>query len=303
MKYLVLRCGFAWAPSSEMLAKLGSVQMHEVGAVPSRQELRVLDAAAREILPVDPTPSLDEIAARPDVAHLGAPGFAPQPVPEPLRVVICGNDAALSAVLTRAMRADYLWVEFAFVPSGESTAAQNWGLPTDAAEAWALAVAGQVRPAPLIRNDAGQAVAGSATITQWEDEAGHTGEITGEVIVDSTVLLRHGEGSGAPGVRSGEPTYGAKLVPMLDAPGIVAARATGPIFGTPPPPRGLRAKLQARMRPVRPGALDDASVLTGRAVQAGGPALRVVVDGVSSKRAVKRVTFYRHLRDLQVVRP
>ena len=52
-----------------------------------------------------------------------------------------------------------------------------------------------------------------------------------------------------------------------------------------------------------PGQLDPASVLTGRAVQAGGPQLRVSVDGESAKRPVTRVTFYRHLRDLQMVRP
>lgn len=55
--------------------------------------------------------------------------------------------------------------------------------------------------------------------------------------------------------------------------------------------------------PIASGQLDETSICTGRAVQAGGPDLRVIVDGVSAKRAVKRVTFYRHLRDLQVVRP
>jgi len=44
-------------------------------------------------------------------------------------------------------------------------------------------------------------------------------------------------------------------------------------------------------------------VRTGRAVQAGGPQLRVIVDSVPHKRPVTRVTFYRHLRDLQIVRP
>ena len=39
-------------------------------AVPSRADLRFLDEAARELLPVDPTPSLDEIAASPSVAHM-----------------------------------------------------------------------------------------------------------------------------------------------------------------------------------------------------------------------------------------
>ena len=42
---------------------------------------------------------------------------------------------------------------------------------------------------------------------------------------------------------------------------------------------------------------------TGRAVQAGGAEMRIVVDGVSAKRPVDRVTFYRHLRDLQIARP
>src|SRR5699024_152583 len=51
------------------------------------------------------------------------------------------------------------------------------------------------------------------------------------------------------------------------------------------------------------GQLDAASARTGRAMQAGGPELRVRVDGASGKRPVKRSTFYRHLRDLQVVRP
>ena len=89
-----------------------------VAEVPSRQELKAIDALAKEILPEDPTPSLDEIAAQPDVSHLGAPGPAPQApfLSETLRIVVIGNDAALSAVLTRMMRADYLWAEVGFVP-------------------------------------------------------------------------------------------------------------------------------------------------------------------------------------------
>jgi hypothetical protein len=51
------------------------------------------------------------------------------------------------------------------------------------------------------------------------------------------------------------------------------------------------------------GQLDPASLATGRAVQAGGRELRVIVDGISAKRPVKGSTFYRHLRDLQIVRP
>ena len=69
-------------------------------------------------------------------------------------------------------------------------------------------------------------------------------------------------------------------------------------------PSGFGAWLRSKFfSPVVPGQLDEYTVCTGRAVQAGGPELRVVVDGVSAKRPVNRVTFYRHLRDLQVVRP
>jgi len=37
-------------------------------------------------------------------------------------------------------------------------------------------------------------------------------------------------------------------------------------------------------------------------LQAGGVKLKVSVDGVDRPRPVDKVTFYRHLRDLQVVR-
>ena len=49
--------------------------------------------------------------------------------------------------------------------------------------------------------------------------------------------------------------------------------------------------------------LDPDSLATGRAVQAGGPALAVTIDGVRHKRPLERSTFYRHLRDLQITRP
>ena len=270
--------------------------------VPSRQELKAIDALASQILPEDPTPSLDEIAAQPDVSHLGAPGPAPQApfLHEPLRVVVIGSDAALSAVLTRMMRADYLWAEVGFVPTGEhSTTAMNWGLkssePGQSAggkqgavleEALAFAMTAPVKPVPLIRNDAGLAVAGSATIAEWSNE-----EITGEIIVDDAVLLR---------ADREKDVFGAKLVPMTDAPGIVAAKAVTSFEADEAPRRGLFARLR---KPAQPGQLDPSSVVQGRAVQAGGPALSVSVDGVRAKRPVKRVTFYRHLRDLQIVRP
>ncbi|MBE7339252.1 hypothetical protein [Corynebacterium aurimucosum] len=277
------------------------VEHFRFAEVPSRQELKAIDTLASEILPEDPTPSLDEIAAQPDVSHLGAPGPAPQApfLREPLRVVVIGNDAALSAVLTRMMRADYLWAEVGYVPTGErSTAALNWGLKLPepgqvldergaaSEEALTFAMTAPVKPVPLIRNDAGLAVAGSATIAEWSNE-----KITGEIIVDDAVLLR---------ADREKDVFGAKLVPMTDAPGIMAAKAVTSFETDEAPRRGLFARLR---KPAQPGQLDPASVVQGRAVQAGGPALSVSVDGVRAKRPVKRVTFYRHLRDLQIVRP
>ncbi|MCG7276865.1 hypothetical protein MHK08_10340 [Corynebacterium singulare] len=261
----------------------------QVSEVPTRAELKQLDALAKEILPEDPTPTLDEIAAQPDVDHLGRPAAAPQArfLRDPLRVVVVGSDAALSAVLTRMMRADYLWAEVGFVPTDEtSTAAMNWGLPTSAEDALSFALSAPVKPVPLIRNDAGLAVAGAATITEWTDE-----EITGEIIVDDDVLLR---------ADREKHVFGARLVPMTDAPGIVAARAVSSFAADASPRRGVFGRLRKH---VQPGQLDPASVVRGRAVQAGGPSLSISVDGVRAPRPVKRVTFYRHLRDLQIVRP
>ena len=303
---VVLDCGGQLSngpggPLAETEKRGMTVRHLRVSEIPTRQELKELDAYAREILPEDPTPSLDDIAAQPDVRHLGKPAPAPQAqyLREPLRVIVAGSDAALSAVLTRMMRGDYLWAEVGFVPTaGASTAATNWGLPEDPAAAWALALDGAVKPVPLIRNDAGLAVAGSATIAEWTNEP-----ITGEIIVDDAVLLR---------ADRDKHTFGAKLVPMVEDPGILAAKAVSPVSPVSPVAsaegqenvvkrkRGLFSFL---CKDPAPGQLDPDSVLTGRAVQAGGPQLRVSVDGESAKRPVTRVTFYRHLRDLQVVRP
>ena len=282
MRVLILRCGDTPVP-----ADLPGTVL-DLPAVPGRRDLKPLDAAAGELLPLDPTPSLDEISARPDVPHLGAPERAPQAahLPEALRVIVAGTDAALSAVLTRLMRADHLWAEVGFVPSGDSAAAKNWGL-TDA-DAWRMALHGGVRPVPLIRSDLGIAVAGSATIRSWDDE-----EFTGEIIVDDHVLVRH---EARPRVRF-DGVFGARLVPMVDAPGIAAVRATEPEALS----LTWREKISRRLR--GPSALDPDSLATGRAVQAGGPALAVTIDGVRHKRPLERVTFYRHLRDLQVIRP
>ena len=88
MRVLILRCG----PAAQGLNAPAGAEVLDLPQVPARGDLRVLDAAARAVLPEDPTPSLDEIAARPDVRHLGAPGPAPQApfIDDALRVVVVG---------------------------------------------------------------------------------------------------------------------------------------------------------------------------------------------------------------------
>lgn len=324
MRVLILRCGET-AAKLDLPATLhhsAGVEIYDLPAVPGRGDLKFLTAEATKLLPEDPTPSLDEIQAQPRVEHQAAPQLAPQRPTMPLRIIVIGSDAALSAVLTRLMRADQLWPQIGFVPvlddafpAGASSAAQNWSIPTEPAAALKLALTGEVKPVPLIRNDAGQVVAGSASISQWD-----ASPMTGEIIVDDATLVQQdaraatkaSDGSGEKSPR--QPLdYGARLVPMLDAPGIATVRAISPVE-TPPteaqnseaqqPRRGWLGRWRKNKASTPPvGKLDPASLVTGRAVQAGGPELAVLVDGVRSARPQKRVTFYRHLRDLQIIRP
>lgn len=327
MRLIIVRCGASdvAVPAESEIAKLtriDSLEVVDVSAIPTRHELVALDHAATEELPVDPTPSLDDISAQPDVEHLGEPDFAPQQPDRELRIVVVGDDAALSAVLTRMMRGDYLWATVGYVPLiDDSPAALTWALPKDRDSCFRLACAGSVRPLPVIRNDASIVVAGSATITDWDNQA-----IEAEVIVDDDTLVYPEK---VPNKRArfyGQ--FGARLVPTTDAPGIAAARMTTPAVvakedegGT-----GVRGKLGAWMArslspaqvqawsetpslawlvdkaPLKAGGIDGDSVLTGRALQGGGVNIAVTIDGVRGKRPVKRVTFYRHLRDLQSVR-
>lgn len=235
------------------------------------RDLTFLTDAAHEVLPVDPTPSLDEIQRMPDVAHMGAPSFAPQDPSERLRVVVSGTDRALGMVLTRLMRSDVMWVEVGYVPvDKQSPAAVLWGAgPVE------LAVEGAVRPAPCIRTDFGEVVAGSAELMRGGGER----PFVGEVVVDSAVLV------------PGDGDFGARLVPTVDAPGLAATPVTTPFV----PTRRLLRRV--------PVARTDASrVLSGRALQSGGEDIAVRIDAHLRPRTVNRVTFYRHLRDIQSVR-
>lgn len=270
--------------------------------IPSRADLRPLDELAATLLPDDASPSLAEIQASPNVSHMGEPQPAPQRPLERLRVVVSGSDAALGAVLTRMMRGDYLWAEVAYVPTDPtSPAAALWGAPT-----FEEAATAPVVPSPCIRNDFGQVVAGSATLTHINPAS----EFVGEIVVDSSVLLfRSGEEASARFFGS----FGAKLVPAASAPGIAAAPLVTPLDTSGTPSRRSPELLErlrslpggrflTRNASVFPGLADGSRVLTGRALQAGGHEIAVTVDGVRRRRGVDKATFYRHLRDIQSVR-
>jgi hypothetical protein len=271
--------------------------------LPGRRDLRLLDELAATHLPVDDTPSLEEIAAAPDVPHQGAPQFAPQRPDRPVRVVVVGTDAALSAVVTRLMRIDAMWISVGFVPvvgDGEtSVVAQNWQLTTVDASgggpsvaALNFAMTAPVRPTAVVRDDSGLVTLGSAEIF-------HGGaELVGEIIVDSQTLFANSSArawDGRPGA------FGARLVPTVDAPGLAATRLVTPSTWDAEAARNVPRRRLFR-RPAAPGGVDPDAVLTGRALQAGGVELTVVRDGVVHPRTTSKVTFYRHLRDGQFVR-
>lgn len=297
MTTVVLACG--GLPPELASAVPDEVSTTVLSTVPGRRELKILDALASAHLPVDPTPSLDEIAAQPDVPHQADPVPAPQQPDAPVRVVVVGSDAALAAVVTRLMRIDALWISVGFVPvDAASSTARVWGLdagqlPVEAALDHALT--GASRPTALVRDDAGSVTLGCAEIFH----AG--GTLVGEVIVDSEELFLNDAAT----VWNGRPgAYGARFVPTTGAPGLAATRLTTPsrwdaVAAANPPKKRLFGLLGGS---AVPGGVDPEVVLTGRALQAGGVDLTVVRDGVVHPRTVTSVTFYRHLRDGQFVR-
>lgn len=268
MRLIYCACGAQAQQFADASGRIPGAEYHALANVPTRKELRFLDAAAAECLPEDPTPSLAEIQASPNVSHMGEPQLAPQEPIERLRIIVHGSDAALGAVLTRMMRADYLWAEVAYIPLDTSSpAAVCWGAVTNSA----FAVEAPVVPAACARTDAGEVVAGSATITHDDGSK----EFIGEIVVDSqTLVLRTG---GRSARFRGQ--FGARLVPTMSAPGIACA----PLI-------------------TRRGRTDGSRVLTGRAVQTGGQGISLLIDALPKPRLLTHATFYRHLRDIQSVR-
>ncbi|WIM90428.1 peptidase M50 [Candidatus Mycobacterium wuenschmannii] len=100
------------------------------------------------------------------------------------RVVVVGGDADLASVLTRLLRAELLKVEVAYVPRGRTPATRAYRLP---AGRWAArrAVRGSARRVPLIRDETGSVITGSALWRPADGEA----LLRGEAVVDDEVLF------------------------------------------------------------------------------------------------------------------
>ncbi|SDI91510.1 hypothetical protein SAMN05444695_11321 [Rhodococcus triatomae] len=105
-----------------------------------------------------------------------------QVTPDP-RLVVVGSDAAFAAALTRLMRTERLHVELAYVAERRSPATDAYQLATGA-KAASVALEGKAREVPLIRDDAGIALVGAATLT-----GPSAGELVGEAYVDDTRLF------------------------------------------------------------------------------------------------------------------
>ncbi|WP_242579087.1 diacylglycerol kinase family protein [Amycolatopsis sp. 195334CR] len=97
-------------------------------------------------------------------------------------LVVAGTDADLAAIVLRLLRKDRLGdTTIGFVPlGGGSEFAGLWSLPDDPAQAFRLAVRGDVDPVPLIRDDAGGVLLGR----------GEVGPVQGVGYCDDQVTLR-----------------------------------------------------------------------------------------------------------------
>jgi hypothetical protein len=100
------------------------------------------------------------------------------------RVVVVGVDADLAAVLTRLLRAELLNVEVAYVPRRRTPATRAYRLPSGARAA-RRARRGRAERVPLIRDETGSVIVGSAV---WRP-AGEEQQLHGEAVVDDAVLF------------------------------------------------------------------------------------------------------------------
>jgi hypothetical protein len=98
------------------------------------------------------------------------------------RLVVCGTDADLAAVLLRLLRTEALaTVPVGYVPvSASSAVARLWGLPTAPPAAAEVALSGEPDRVPLVRDDAGGVLVGLGVVRPLD----------GVAYCDAEVVLR-----------------------------------------------------------------------------------------------------------------
>jgi hypothetical protein len=98
------------------------------------------------------------------------------------RLVVCGSDADLAAVLLRLLRGSLLGaVPVGYVPSSATSAvARLWGLPVVPSAAASLALRGQPDRVPLVRDDSGGVLVGRGVVRPLQ----------GVAYCDNEVVLR-----------------------------------------------------------------------------------------------------------------
>lgn len=163
------------------------------------------------------------------------------------RVVVIGDDADLATVVSRLLRTERLDTEVAHV-TGSLSARR--------------AVGAAAQRVPLIRDDSGTVLIGSA---QWLPPAG-SDTLHGEAVVDDAVLF---DGDVA----------GVRIEPTTTMPGL-RARVMGGGWVSGHGERWVGGH--------------SGRWVSGRAAQLGTTGVQVVRDGVPAPRELKRSTFYRH---------
>ena len=193
------------------------------------------------------------------------------------RLVVCGTDADLAAVLLRLLRTDVVGtVPVGYVPVVASSAvARLWGLPTAPSTAADLALRGEPDRVPLVRDDAGGVLVGLGIIRP----------VDGVAYCDDEVVLR-----GQAARLEVAPDRALGLVVRVVRGGLLhGGLVRGALLHG-----GLLHGGLLRHRAVRQAA--------GRAVQLGCAPTDVWRDGIAD-RTTDRWTWYRHTEDWQLVRP
>lgn len=99
------------------------------------------------------------------------------------RLLLCGTDAGLAALVTRLLRTENLDVEVGYIAAERTPCTSAYRLPTGSAAA-KLAVHGEARELPLIRDDTGTVLVGEATVTGPEGAS-----LLGEAYADDTCVF------------------------------------------------------------------------------------------------------------------